>query len=31
MAFIEGVFFHDKRRNLIIYEKLSVDFIDRES
>jgi hypothetical protein len=27
MAFIEGNLFHDKRTNLTVYEKLSVDFI----
>jgi hypothetical protein len=27
MAFIEGKLFHDKRMNLTVDEKLSVDFI----
>jgi hypothetical protein len=27
MTLIEGELFHDKRRNLTIYEKLPVDFI----
>jgi hypothetical protein len=26
MKFIEGKLFHDKRRNLTVYEQLSVDF-----
>jgi hypothetical protein len=30
MWFIELVLFHDKRKNLTIYEKLMVDFIDTE-
>jgi hypothetical protein len=28
MDFIEVEFFHDKRTNLIVYEMLSMDFID---
>jgi hypothetical protein len=31
MAFKEGELFHDKRRNLIVYEKLPFDFIGMES
>jgi hypothetical protein len=27
MTFIGGVFFHDKRRNLILYEKLPIESI----
>jgi hypothetical protein len=30
MAFIEWELFHDKKTNLIVYEKLLVDFIRRE-
>jgi hypothetical protein len=30
MAFIELEQFHDKRRNLLAYEKLPVDFIGKE-
>jgi hypothetical protein len=30
MTFFEGKFFHDKRRNLTVYEKLTVVFIDTE-
>jgi hypothetical protein len=29
MAFIEGELFHDKRRNLVVYEK-TVDFISAD-
>jgi hypothetical protein len=31
MAFIERKLFHDKRRTLTVYEKLSFDFIGKES
>jgi hypothetical protein len=31
MAFIEVELFHDKRRNLNIFERLHVDFIDTGS
>jgi hypothetical protein len=31
MAFIEEDFFHDKRRNLTVYEKHSVNFIRMQS
>jgi hypothetical protein len=31
MTFIEEGLFHDKKRNLTIYEKLPVDFIGNES
>jgi hypothetical protein len=31
MAFIEKELFHDKRRNLTVYEKLQDNFIDMES
>jgi hypothetical protein len=29
MGFIEEELFHDKRMNLIVYEKLTTDFISR--
>jgi hypothetical protein len=29
MTFIEGELFHDKRRKLIVYKKLSVDWFGR--
>jgi hypothetical protein len=31
MVFIEGKLFRYKRRNVTVYESLSVDFIARES
>jgi hypothetical protein len=31
MAFIDEEIFHDKRRNLFVYERLLVDFIGRKS
>jgi hypothetical protein len=31
MAFIEEELFHDERRNLTVYERLSIDFICTES
>jgi hypothetical protein len=31
MGFIEEEFFHDKRRNLNVYEMIPVDFICRDS
>jgi hypothetical protein len=30
MTFIEGEHFHDKRRYLTVYERLSAHFIDKE-
>jgi hypothetical protein len=31
MSFIERKLFHNKRRNMIVYEKFLADFIGRES
>jgi hypothetical protein len=30
MAFIEMELFHDKKRNLTVYERLPIDFIGKE-